>query len=64
VAYIYYNREHLFSLHALVEKGLPYTPFSPQPIRSATNGHNSPGSIENVGREALVPVQMCPLVPV
>jgi hypothetical protein len=39
-------------------------PFSPQRIWSTINAHISPGSNENVGYEALVPVQTCPLVPV
>jgi hypothetical protein len=48
----------------LVEKRPSTRPFSPQIIRPAANGHISPGSIENVGQGALVPVQMCPIVPV
>jgi hypothetical protein len=47
---------------SLVEKRPSVRPFSPQLIWSAANGHISPGSIENVGQRALVPVQMCPLV--
>jgi hypothetical protein len=39
-------------------------PFSPQLIRPAAKGGINPDSIENVGQGALVPVQMCPLVPV
>jgi hypothetical protein len=49
---------------ALVEKRASIRPISPQTIRSADKGSISPGSIENVGQGALVPVQMGPLVPV
>jgi hypothetical protein len=48
----------------LVEKELPYAPFSPQTIWSTTNMSISPDSNENVGQEVLVPVQMEALVPV
>jgi hypothetical protein len=48
----------------LVKKGFPFAPISPQPIRSAAKGSISPGSFENVGQGALVPVQMGPLVSV
>jgi hypothetical protein len=41
---------------SLVEKGLPFAPISPQPIRSAAKGSISPGLFENVGQGALVPV--------
>jgi hypothetical protein len=51
-------------VQALVEKGLPFTPISPQTIRPAAKGGISPGSLENVSQGALVPVQRCPLVPV
>jgi hypothetical protein len=50
--------------HPLVEKGLPFAPFSPQTIWSATNMSISPSSNENMGQKALVPVQMEVLVPV
>jgi hypothetical protein len=48
----------------LVEKRASIHPVSLQTIRSATNMNISLGSNENVGREALVPVQMGVLVPV
>jgi hypothetical protein len=51
-------------LAPLVEKRPSICPFSPQLIRPAAKGGISPGSIENMGKVALVPVQMCPLVPV
>jgi hypothetical protein len=46
------------------KKGLPFDPFVPNQIRSAAKGSISPGSIENVGQGALVPVQKGPSVPV
>jgi hypothetical protein len=49
-------------VHTLVEKWPSIRPFSPQSIWLAANGHISPGSIENVGQGALVPVQICPIV--
>jgi hypothetical protein len=48
----------------LVEKGLPFVPLAPNQIRSAAKGSISLGSFENVGKGALVPVQMGPSVPV
>jgi hypothetical protein len=48
----------------LLEKGLPFAPISPQTVQSAAKRGISPGSIENVGQGALVPVQMGPSVPV
>jgi hypothetical protein len=52
-------------LQALVEKkGFYSPPLVPQPIRFAAKGSISPGSFENMGRGALVPVQMGPSVPV
>jgi hypothetical protein len=49
---------------ALVEKRAFIRLINPQTIRSAVKGSISPGSIENMGQGALVPVQMGPLVPV
>jgi hypothetical protein len=46
------------------KKGFHSPPISPQPIRSAAKGSISPGSFENVGQGAFVPVQMGPSVPV
>jgi hypothetical protein len=39
-----------YKSYTLVEKGLPYTPFSFQAVRSATNGDISPGLKEYVGQ--------------
>jgi hypothetical protein len=49
---------------SLVEKGLPFVPLVLNQIRSEAKGSISPGSFENVGQGALVPVQMGPSVPV
>jgi hypothetical protein len=46
------------------KKGLPFDTFVSNQIRSATKGLISPGSYENVGQGALVPVQKGPSVPV
>jgi hypothetical protein len=46
------------------KKGLPFDTFVSNQIRSATKGLISPGSFENVGQGALVPVQKGPSVPV
>jgi hypothetical protein len=51
-------------LRSLVEKMPSIRTFSPQTIRTAANGRISPGSIENMGQVSVVPVQMCPFVPV
>jgi hypothetical protein len=51
------------SFNALVEKRASIHPISPQTDRPVAKGGNSPGSFENVGQGALVPVQRCPLVP-
>jgi hypothetical protein len=58
MSYIYSFRSHWW------KKGLPFDTFISNQIRSATNGHISPGSFENVGQGALVPVQKGPSVPV
>jgi hypothetical protein len=50
-------------LVTLVEKGLLFAPISPQRVWSTAKGSISPGSFENVGQGALVPVQMRPSVP-
>jgi hypothetical protein len=49
--------------HALVEKMSSIPPISPQRVWSAAKGSISPGSFENMGQGALVPVQMGPSVP-
>jgi hypothetical protein len=46
------------------KKGLPFDTYVSNQIRSATNGLISPGSFENMGQGALVPVQKGPSVPV
>jgi hypothetical protein len=55
---------HQGNTDSLVEKKSFIHRFSPQLIRSTAKGGISPGLIENVGQGALVPVQICPLVPV
>jgi hypothetical protein len=59
-----HSEEAKASAKTLVEKRASIHPISPQTIRYAAKGGISPGSIENVGQGSLVPVQMCPLVPV
>jgi hypothetical protein len=54
----------LASMHHWWKKGLPFDPFVPNQIRSAAKGSISPGSFENVGQGALVPVQKGHSVPV
>jgi hypothetical protein len=51
-------------MKSLVEKRVSFAPISSQTIRSAVKVGISPGSIENMGQGALVPVQMGPLVSV
>jgi hypothetical protein len=46
------------------KKGLPFDRFVLNQIRSAAKGSISPGSFENMGQGALVPVQKRPSVPV